>query len=31
MSHDRDELEVAAKCMDILDEAIGEVEKSLGY
>ena len=24
-------LEVAAKCMDIIDEAIGEVEKSLGY
>lgn len=24
-------LEVAAKCMDIIDEAIGEVEKALGY
>jgi 4-aminobutyrate aminotransferase-like enzyme len=24
-------LEVAAKCMDIIDEAIGEVEKTLGY
>jgi len=24
-------LEVAAKCMDIIDEAIGEVEKQLGY
>jgi 4-aminobutyrate aminotransferase-like enzyme len=24
-------LDVAAKCMDIIDEAIGEVEKALGY
>jgi 4-aminobutyrate aminotransferase-like enzyme len=24
-------LDVAAKCMDIIDEAIGEVEKDLGY
>jgi len=25
------DLDVAAKCMDIIDEAIGEVEKELGY
>jgi hypothetical protein len=24
-------LDVAAKCMDIIDEAIGETEKELGY
>ena len=25
------DLDVAAKCMDIIDESIGEVEKQLGY
>jgi hypothetical protein len=25
------DLDVAAKCMDIIDESIGEVEKTLGY
>ena len=25
------DLDVAAKCMDIIDESIGEVEKKLGY
>jgi len=24
-------LDVAAKCMDVIDEAIGETEKELGY
>jgi hypothetical protein len=25
------DLDVAATCMDIIDESIGEVEKKLGY